>query len=397
MTNSKQVLSLVTTKRTVLRGANPFAAVANAALTPPKDSPEVYESLNDRGSRAHKNPNVGAALQRLKSRMGKQKYTQEDFGTLALVPLDLIDLNVINQRLEDAQHQANIIDRFVPGIALVVMCIKLKNGRYSAWEGQQTACIYYHLREAGLVDPNIMVQVKYIDETAETPGTALKGEAIGNYGFRQINGGGRKPIDAFHMHRSRVNGFRLYDSTFSEDEQSYKIQMVLEKNNMFPAMAVEAKANQAKPGMVTYIHGLNTIACHGTANSVFDQGLKDLDWALEWHNRYYAKAKGVDGGFILAFGRLAQVIRSSKPKISTKAIKTLGAELYELFRTNYGSPSAFHKECKSRLEDFADANGIRYSWTDACLLPMLLLDYKAWEHSTVKLPKIAGEVTYENI
>jgi hypothetical protein len=398
MANTNNVVSLVTTtpKRTIVRGANPFAVKANAALIPAKNSPAVYESVEFRGSRAHKNDHVKDSIKRLKARMNGKKFSQSDFGTLALVPLDQIDLNVLNQRLEDPVHQANIIDRFNPAIAMVVMCIKLKNGRYSAWEGQQTACLYYHLREAGLVDSDILVQIKYIDEDHEIPGTDLKGEAIGNYGFRQINGGGRKPIDAFHMHRSRVTAVQLYGSKFREDVQSNEIQEILKKNNMFPAPAVDARANQAQPGMVTYIHGLNSIAGHDTDDKAFDLTKTDLDWALGWHDKHYRQVKGVDGGFILAFGRLHNLVRSAKPKMSAKTLVKLGTELHELFRSKYGSPKGFHNDCKSRLENLYKANDMRYSWTDACLLPMLMLDYKDFG-GTVKLPKIASLVTYENI
>jgi hypothetical protein len=87
----------------------------------------------------------------------------------------------------------------------------------------------------------------------EVPGSNLKGEAVGNYGFRVLNGSGREPIDAYFMHRSRVNGVRLYDSDFWEDQQSEEIQQILEKNNMFPAKASDAQGQKATPGMVTHI------------------------------------------------------------------------------------------------------------------------------------------------
>ena len=118
---------------------------------------------------------------------------------------------------------------------MTVMCTRLKNGRYSAWEGQQTSLTFYVLQKAGLIDADTLIQVKAFDEDLDVPGTTLKGEAVGNLGFRIINGGGRKGVDAYHVHRSRVSGVRIYNSVFREDLQSNEIQGILEANNMFPA------------------------------------------------------------------------------------------------------------------------------------------------------------------
>ncbi|NDC62368.1 MAG: hypothetical protein EBZ60_10250 [Betaproteobacteria bacterium] len=155
------------------------------------------------------------------------------------VKISDLDINIEIQRDEDAEHQANILEKFDPRIAMPVMATKLKNGRYSVWEGQQTSCVLYHLYQAGLIEDDFLVQVKAFDEDMVVPGTQLQGEAVASYGFRQINGGGRKGIDAYHLHRSRVNGVRLYDSIFDEDIQSESIQCIMEHNQMFPAKASE--------------------------------------------------------------------------------------------------------------------------------------------------------------
>ena len=366
---------MATQPRTVNRGANPFAPMViqqNVNLTPTGQS-NIYEPLTTRGARAHTNDHVQQSLAGLKERLAGKKYKQEHFGELAMVPISLLDINIEIQRDEDAEHQANILEKFDPRIYMPVMCTKLNNGRYSAWEGQQTSCVLYHLHQAGLIDDDFLVQVKYFDEDLEVPGSDLKGEAVGNYAFRQINGGGRKGIDAYHLHRSRVNGVRLYNSKFDEDVQSETIQCVLEKNNMFPDKAANARGQLATPGMVTYIHGLNTIAGHGTSMDTFNQQIKDLDWALSWHNKYYPAEKGVDGGFILAFGRLAYHARNSKKPV--KLDTAVEADLYTLFKNHYGSPKGFHKDCKQRLEEFQDANDLVRSWSDSCLTPMLVMDY----------------------
>jgi hypothetical protein len=344
----------------------------NVNLTPQGQS-NIYEPLTVRGARAHTNPHVQKSIAALKARLNGKKYNIEHFGELLLVPISLLDINIEIQRDEDAEHQANVLERFDPRIAMPVMATKLANGRYSVWEGQQTSCLYYHLYTAGLIDSNFLVQVKAFDEDMTVPGTDLQGEAVGNYGFRQINGGGRKGIDAYHLHRSRVNGVRLYDSEFDEDVQSEEIQQVMEKNNMFPAKSSDARGQLATPGMVTYIHGLNTVAAHGTEMKVFNLAKTDLDWALAWHNKYYPAEKGVDGGFILAFGRLAHAARTAKVPVKLDAI--VEADLYRLFQSKYGSPKSFHKDCKQRLQDFQDDNDLVRSWSDSCLTPILVMDY----------------------
>jgi hypothetical protein len=360
--------------RTVNRGANPYAPIViqqNAGIASP--STNCYEALSIRGARAHANAHVQHALNNLRIRLNGQKYTHRHFGELLWVKISELDINIEIQRDEDAEHQANILEKFDPRIAMPVMATKLKNGRYSVWEGQQTSCLYYHLYHGGLIDGDFLVQIKAFDEDMTVPGTTLQGEAVGNYGFRQINGGGRKGIDAYHLHRSRVQGVRLYGSNFDEDIQSETIQCVLEKNNMFPAKASEARGTQALPGMVTYIHGLNTIAGHGSDMKTFDKQVQDLDWALSWHNKYYPLEKGVDGGFILAFGRLAHHARINKQPVTLD--HAIEQDLFQLFKNHYGSPKGFHKDCKQRLQDFQDANDLVRSWSDSCLTPILVMDY----------------------
>ena len=361
--------------RTINRGANPFAPMViqqNVNLAPTNQA-NIYEPLTVRGARAHSNSHVQEALKNLRIRLGDEKYTHKHFGELIWAKISELDINIEIQRDEDAEHQANILEKFDPRIAMPVMATRLKNGRYSVWEGQQTSCLYYHLYHAGLIDGEFLVQVKAFDEDMIVPGTDLQGEAVGNYGFRQINGGGRKGIDAYHLHRSRVQGVRLYDSDFDEDVQSELIQQTMEKNNMFPDKASNARGQSALPGMVTYIHGLNTIAGHGTDMKLFNKSLADLDWALAWHDKYYPAEKGVDGGFILAFGRLSHAARTAKTPVKLDA--TVEADLYKLFQTQYGSPKSFHKDCKQRLQDFQDDNDLVRSWSDSCLTPLLVMDY----------------------
>ena len=161
---------------------------------------------------------------------------------------------------------------------------------------------------------------------------------------------------------------------------------------LFRSKTSSAARNQATPGMVTYIHGLNLIAGHGSEQRNFDITKKDLDWALRWHNQYYAYEKGVDGGFILAFGRLASQARENNIQLNS----VVEQDLYRLFRAKYGSPKGFHRDCKERLEQFQKNNNLAKSWSDSCLTPILVMDYINWGGKCA-LPQVYGMTTYAGI
>ena len=384
--------------RTVNRGANPFAPIVkqrNQALTPRNG---VYEKLEDRVastvSQYVGGHVINQAVDLLKQRLNGEKFTQEHFGRLELVPMNLIDINVDIQRdLEGAHIAKNIILRFDPRIVQPVNVTYIKEtGRYSCWDGQQSSASMKIIYDAGLIDGDFRVQCKVFDNDLSVPGSALKGEAVGNYGFRTLNGSGREPIDAYFMHRSRVNGVRNYDSDFWEDLQSEEIQTILEKNNMFPAKACEAAGTKAKPGMVTYITGINGSAGHGPTWDLFNVTKGDLDRALAWHDHYYSSEKGIDGGFILAFGRLYAEARDQKIIID----QATEDDLYKLFQSKYGSPKGYHADCKQRLKSFQRKNNLKESWSDSCLTPLLVTDYINWG-GQYAVPAVQNMVTYAGV
>jgi hypothetical protein len=249
------------------------------------------------------------------------------------------------------------------------------------------------MKHFGLIDPGTKIQCKVVDGDLVVPGSKDVGEAVGNYGFRRLGGSGRKPIDAFFVHRSRVNGVRLYDSVLLEDQRSHEIQEVLEKNHMYPAPMIEGRGQQAQPGMVTYISGVNNIAHHSAeTNAIFKLGKEDLDWALRWHDTYFSNEKGVDGGFILAFGRLSAEARETNVTLTTE----LEADLYRHVRARYGSPKGFHQDCKTRLAAFQDRNKLKLSWSDSCLTPILVIDYIN-DGGKCAIPQVHGMTTYGGI
>ena len=179
---------MTTATRTVNRGANPFAPIAklhNQRLSPAQNA-NIYVPIPQRAMAVNNNPHIQTALKNLASRMAGQKFSNEHSGELVWVPFVDLDINVEIQRDAEGEHQAKIIERFDPRIYMPVMATRMANGRYSAWEGQQTACTLYHLHQAGLLEDDFMVQVKAYDETLIVPGSTLQGEAVGNYGFRQI-------------------------------------------------------------------------------------------------------------------------------------------------------------------------------------------------------------------
>jgi len=386
--------------RTIDRGNNPFAPLAkqrNQALTTPRNG--VYERLEDRVATMMHDPEQAAvindAIDQLKKRLNGEVYTQEHFGRLACVEAGKVDVNIDIQRDLLCQHIGkDIIIKFDPRILQPINVTYIKEtDRYSAWDGQQSAATLKILLDAGLVDPSVKIQCKVVDDDLKVPGTDLVGEAYGNLGFRLLNTS-REPIDAFWMHRSRVSGVRNYGSSLLEDQQANEIQKIFEKNHMFPAKSSDAQGQRATPGMVTYISGCNNIAGHGTTEDKFDVTKGDLDRALRFHDMYFSHEKGVDGGFILAFGRLYAEAREQDIDITSETEN----DLHAMILAKYGNPSGFHKDCKQRLGDFQERNRLKKSWSDSCLTPVLVTDYLTWENSkNYALPEVNHMTTYAGI
>ena len=353
------------------RAANPFSVrVANNSLT--TRSEKIYEDLQERTEATSSGKTkdvIDNALGILRARTNNEKYELVHFGEVLMLKMDELVINIDNQRDIDWDHVSYIIEYFDPRIVQVINVVRLKNGKYSIPEGQHTAVALFILLENGMLPDDFEVACKVVDYRLQVPGSPLTGEGFGNLLFRVINHKGRKGVDPFYMHRSRVNGVRLYMSELQEDIHSEKIQQVLESNSMFPAPAVNARGHGATPGMVTYISGLNGISEHDTAN--FDVGIDDLDWALRCHSQEYAHAKGVDGGFILAFGRYAKLARKTKVRISAEHRQVL----LDFFREKYGSPKKFHNTCKTRLKNFQKRYQLNETWSDSALLSILILDF----------------------
>lgn len=386
--------------RTVDRGANPYAPIAkqrNQILTTPRNG--VYEKLEDRVSSLMSDPEqakvINDAIAELRERLDGEQYEQYHFGRLEEHELNLIDINIDIQRDLLGKHIGqDIIVKFDPRILQPINVTHIKaTGRYSAWDGQQSAATLKLLMLAGLVRPDVKIQCKVVDDDLVVPGSDLVGEAYGNLGFRLLNSS-REAIDPFWMHRSRVSGVRNYGSTLREDLQAEEIQQIYEKNHMFPAKAADAQGQKAKPGMVTYISGCNSIAGLDTEWDKFNASKDDLDRALNWHNTYFSPEKGVDGGCILAFGRLFAEAREQGVKITAEAEE----DLYRLFQRKYGTPAGFHRTCKDRLKKFQERNKLKTSWSDSCLTPILVMDYLRWSKSeNHPMPEVNHMTTYGGI
>lgn len=388
--------------RLITRGPNPFAPIAkikNSQLS--AGSP--YQTLKSRAAPLLKDQQILESVELLRQRLQDQFYRPDHFGRLEEVEFELLDINIDIQRELEKPHIASIIRLFDPRIIQPVNVIYIKEtGRYSAWDGQQSSAVFAILYHFGLIDKTTKVQCKVVDDDLIVPGSDLVGEAVGNYGFRRINGNGKKEPDVFFKHRSQVNGVRRYGSELREDRQSHEIQLIMEKHNMFPAPSVEGKNGKALPGMITYISGVNDIACHDKDDKVFEVGKTDLDYALNWHNLYFANEKGVDGGIILALGRLHAASRghnetkkrTAEPQI--ELTEQFGLELAEIIRSCYLTPAGFHKACKERLKTWQIKNYIRPSWSDTCLTPFLVMDYV--EHGgTQPVPMVSGMNLYAGV
>jgi len=331
---------------------------------------------------------VTNAINALKARIGDVTYTAADFGRLELVEFSLLDINIDNQRDIDWDHVAHIITTFDPRAVQVVNTIKLPNGRYSIPEGMHTAVALYILMIQGIIPADYRVMCKVVDALATVPGSDIKGEAFGNWLFRIINYKGRKAVAQFFMHKSRVSGVRNYNSNLVEDLHAEKIQSVVEDNNMYCRPAIEAKGNGSKPGMITHIAGLNTIA--GLENDDFDESIKDLQFALSLHDKHFPNEKGIDGGWILTMGRYHAHARKDKITIT----REWQDALMKFFKEKYASPTKFHKGCQRRLTKFNNENNIPGGWNNSCLVSVLILDFYTWcEENNENFPPLGGNTT----
>jgi hypothetical protein len=391
-----------TTERVIVREANPFAPLVKLKNLNFVSTGSPYESLLDRIESAKEDSEILNSIEKLRSRLNGLTYKQHHFGELKLIPAHLIDINIDIQRFIENKHIASdIIELFDPRILQPINVVYIKStGKYSAWDGQQSAATVALLQHFGLIDPDVLIQVKVFDDDLEVTGSNLKGEAVGNFGFRCLNGKGRKPVDAYFTHRSRVNGVRLYGSDLEEDRQSDEIQKIIESNNMFPAPPDDGKYDRALPGMITHISAINDIASHGSNREAFEIGKEDLDWALHWHNRYFSHVKGVDGGFIMAFGRLHSESRGRPQTKDSAAIppvqitRELEDGLYNMIKDLYLIPKGFHANCKTRLTEWQKKNNMRSSWSDSCLTPFLVLDYVTWGKCSAPIPNVSGISLY---
>jgi hypothetical protein len=394
-----------TPTRTVNRGANPFAPLAKLKNQQLTSTGSPYEPLLNRVQPLKADQEVIDAVAKLRARMADQVFQQHHFGELREVAAGEIDINIDIQRFLENSHIAkDIIELFDPRILQPINVVYIKStGRYSAWDGQQSSATVALLQHFGLIDSSVKIQVKVFDDDLSVPGSTLQGEAVGNFGFRCLNGAGRKSVDAYFTHRSRVNGVRLYGSNLQEDLQSEEIQTIIENNHMFPAPAQDAQGQKATPGMITHISAVNQIAGHGTDPTLFKVTKEDLNWALRWHDTYFSGEKGVDGGFILAFGRLhaescgrpATKNEAAIPAVAVTAALEQG--LASMIQQLYLNPKGFHANCKERLAKWQVANGMRSSWSDSCLAPFLVLDYINWGQCSAPIPQVPGLMLYSGI
>lgn len=364
---------------------NPFVPPPKAVQTPMVSTGNIYDPLVSRAMAIANEVDIQEAIHNLQQRLQGKQYTQEHFGRLELQPASLVDINIDIQRLLEIPHIGkNIIELFDPRIMQPLNVIYIKEtGRYSAWEGQQSGTAFALMMHFGLISPDTLIQCKVVDDDLEVPGSTLMGEAVGNYGFRCLNYKGRKEPDLYYIYRSMVNGVRLYDSTLTEDLQANEIQNILQNHNMFAAPGLEARGQKAKPGMVTHISGMLKLAGHGT--DIFGESKEDLDWVLAWHNKFYASEKGVNGGYLLTFGRFAALCRKQEIEIT----KEHELEFYQHMK-RYGSPKAFHDDCKQRYKK------VFGGWADACLLPIWQKDYMK-RGGTLPLPTIENYNEYKSL
>ena len=357
-------------------------SIRDISLQKYDEDKESYESLDERILPTKKKPTesglivnepawlVQNAVNELKARLNGATYLSEHFGNYVEVYFKDILINVLNQRNVLWDHVAYIISTFDPRAVQIVNVVELPDGSYSVPEGQHTVIVLLILWQEGIIDGDYKVMCKVTPHDQLVPGSPLRGEAYGNWLFRSLNSKSRRQIDPYHMHKSRYLGARKYGSTLPEDLEALAIEDVVRKNHM---LTIE-KTTRAKmrPSQITYITGLYRIAQTGTP--LFNESLKDLDFALRTHDKHFIMEKGVDGGWILGMGRYHQLAREQNIKI-TQAHEDA---LMDMITTNHGSPWEWHKKCKDVLREYQDRNYLYNGWNDSVLVPLLINEFKVW-------------------
>jgi hypothetical protein len=325
---------------------------------------------------------IETGIEKLQDRLGGQKYKQEHFGRVALINLSIIYSNVNIQRIiEEAHIGRNILPIFDPRITQPINVVYYPVGAphpitgkllteemYTAWDGQQTASTIMSLIMYGLVDKDLngdfMVKANIIDYDLMVPGSDIKGEAVGNFGFRTMNGSkARKPVDPYYVMRSEYNGVQLYNSTLQEDVHSHAMWSTLENNMMLPAPTTGTE--KKLPGHIAHVSGMKSMASHDTDN--FD--IVTFEKVVKFLSKYFSTDNGINSSFYMVIAELFQDIKDQE------VIGFNESQFAQFIKDKYSNGDGFSAYAKKRLYKLQDSLGTKRSWTDACSVPYMIADY----------------------
>ena len=319
----------------------------------------------------------------LSDKLAGQKYQQKHFGRVGMIPASKVYSNIDIQRIIEQKFIGNnILPIFDPRITQPINVVYypagaphpitgdiLEDDIYTAWDGQQTASTIEALIMFGLtdIDGEFMIKANIIDYDLEVPGSAIKGEAVANFGFRTINGTkAKKPVDPYYVMRSEHNGVRLYDSTLQEDTHSNEMWTTMEKYQMLPAPTTGTE--KKLPGHIAHVSGMKSMASHDTEN--FD--IKTFENAISFLSKHFSKDNGINSSFYMAITELFQNIKDQK-------IANFNENQFANFlKSKYSNGDGFSTYAKSRVHKLQDAMGTKRSWTDACSVPYMIADYVEW-------------------
>lgn len=318
-------------------------------------------------------------IEKLQDRLEGKKYKPEHFGRVAMIPLSAVYSNLDIQRIVEHTHiSRNILPIFDPRITqpINVVCYPvgaphpitgetLTEEMYTAWDGQQTASCIESLLMYNMIDIDgeFYIKANVIDYDLEVPGSDITGEAVANFGFRTINGKGKKPVDPYYGLRSEANGKRLYGSTLQEDVHSDAMWSVMEENHMLPAPTTGTEKKER--GRIAHVSGMKKMASHDTEN--FD--IETFEKVIKFLSTYFSTDSGINSSFYMAIAELYENMKEQE------IVGFNEVQFAQFIKDRYANGDGFSTYAKKRLHKLQDTLGTKRSWTDACSVPYMIADY----------------------
>lgn len=352
-----------------------------------------YIPLADMVNAVANDPAIQKGVAALRARLGGKIYKPEHFGRVGYVPLGKIYINVdIQREIEKLHIGGQILPFFDPRITQPVNLVYYKDeDYYTEWDGLQTSSTILLLIMYAMVETDdwstFEIKANIIDSDLVVPAPLAGGaEAIANFGFRTINGSGKKGVDLFYVFRSQYNGAALYGSTLQEDLHSKEMWDALLQEGMYPADHNTRKL----PGHIPHISGMLQMAGHNTEHFdvvTFAKGVKFIKQTA-------GDDTGVNSSYYMVIADLFNMLRDQNITVGTRAnqfnLERFKAFIFEKYGT-FNTSHAFREISKRQLEAVRKKQGFKTAdWTDDCGVPFLIEGYIAFceenSYNTGRLP-----------